>query len=448
MKLNIVNVIGLVILSICFFFSCKKDVIPSHKSKHSFSLEEKWVAAKTFLWRDYVDSNVDKSKLKSATEKEAAKYSMFRVIIEAEKLYRSLLIDSLEVSENVFNDYYRGKILNENEDIIKIFKDSRITANLYQVYKNAESEDIKLNKKSNIDLPPANVNTCNEVLMYQDEVMNILISKGYNQVLSDHSTGVVILLTADQTLNSFLVPYNTLIKLRLDNVKFRQWYPVGCFEYNSNIRNEIYWLNQILPKNPEIANTGEGSGGGSTGTTGQNGNYGDNNVPGDLSDNDIDEFLSTNQTQALINNKLCPQTFQFSTVVAPGEGSPGWKQAAVQGIVVSTMSDSYFEAIWTTTTTGSPIISSTFNLEIGLPADIPNIHLSTGTTLACNLAMQKLLKKYKYTALKRQIQLGSFPFIFKQQVYLELLEAFPDRHVRVSTQLSGMVAPTTPVICP
>jgi len=155
-----------------------------------------------------------------------------------------------------------------------------------------------------------------------------------------------------------------------------------------------------IPDNPDPGTGGGVGGGGSN--------------PGEPNSSDVDNYLSPEQQEALFN-KLCANSFNFVNVVMPDGDGAGWKEASLKNVVLATMSDSYFEAIWTTVTSGTPIASSVFNLEVGLPGDLPAANLAAEAALAANTAMEQIIKKYKFSSIKRFMEYGTFPSIFAEK---------------------------------
>lgn len=158
---------------------------------------------------------------------------------------------------------------------------------------------------------------------------------------------------------------------------------------------------------------------------------------------ETDNSLSEEQQQQLLANKICSKSFSFTEVVSPGSGLPGWKEASLKGVTVSTISDSYFENIWTVVTTQSAIVTSTFNLEIGVSSDRPAGQAATVAANAANDAMKNILKKYTYRATKRQMELGTFPGKFLGEFLAQLRVTYPE--ARASLTLSGRTTPKSPI---
>jgi hypothetical protein len=161
------------------------------------------------------------------------------------------------------------------------------------------------------------------------------------------------------------------------------------------------------------------------------------------SPDEINDYLSPEQQQQLLINRICPQSFAFTSVVEAGSGLPGWKEASLKGVTVNTIADSYFENIWTVVTTGTPIVSSTFNLEIGVSGDRPSTQASIVAAEAANTAMNNILKKYSYKAVKRQMELGKFPVYFIAEMVLQIKKIYPE--ATVSSNLSGRTVAKTPM---
>lgn len=157
---------------------------------------------------------------------------------------------------------------------------------------------------------------------------------------------------------------------------------------------------------------------------------------------ETDNSLSNEQQQQLLANKICSKSFSFTEVVPAGDGLPGWKETSLKGLTVSTISDSYFENIWTVVTTQSAIVTSTFNLEIGVSANRPTGQAATVAANAANAAMQNILKKYTYRATKRQMELGTFPSKFLAEFLSQLKMTYPE--ARASLTLSGRTTPKSP----
>ncbi len=202
---------------------------------------------------------------------------------------------------------------------------------------------------------------------------------------------------------------------------------IPCIGSNTNPRVTYYskWCTGEDPEEPFPGEDG-GSGGGSN-----------------QSPEEIDDYLSPEQQQQLLINRICPQSFAFTSVVEAGSGLPGWKEASLKGVTVNTIADSYFENIWTVVTTGTPIVSSTFNLEIGVSGDRPSTQASLVAAEAANTAMNNILKKYSYKAVKRQMELGKFPVYFIAEMVLQIKKTYPE--ATVSSNLSGRTVAKTPM---
>ncbi|WP_153846939.1 hypothetical protein [Sphingobacterium paramultivorum] len=158
---------------------------------------------------------------------------------------------------------------------------------------------------------------------------------------------------------------------------------------------------------------------------------------------EVDNYLSDEQQQQLLANRICSKSFTFTEVVSEGDNLPGWKEASIKGLTVSTISDSYFENIWTVVTGQSAIVTSNFNLEIGVSGSRPSAQATNVAAAAANDAMQNILKKYSYRATKRQMQLGTFPAKFLAEFLSQLKKTYPE--ARASLNLSGRTTPKFPV---
>ncbi|MFL9484783.1 hypothetical protein ACI6Q2_18510 [Chitinophagaceae bacterium LWZ2-11] len=140
-------------------------------------------------------------------------------------------------------------------------------------------------------------------------------------------------------------------------------------------------------------------------------------------------------------NKLCPGTFNFTQTVPITPDGAGWKTAAVKGLSINMINPR-----WSGFLSGDVIVSSTFNLEIGVPGFISANEAAAAATIAANAAFAALTKN-GFDVFKTMVITGSLPTVFKNTMEKLLQTGLNNSGVRVVTTLTGSVAPTTPVIC-
>lgn len=143
-------------------------------------------------------------------------------------------------------------------------------------------------------------------------------------------------------------------------------------------------------------------------------------------------------------NKLCASSFNFHTVVAPGDGSRGWKEASISGLTINVMSTSYFENIWNVLTTGSGSTVGTFNLTVGVPGDLPSANVSKEAGFAVNKAMIDIYRSYGADGVKSLINTGQIGNKIAALAQIQLGSIIPG--ARVSGALSNRVTATSPVV--
>lgn len=162
----------------------------------------------------------------------------------------------------------------------------------------------------------------------------------------------------------------------------------------------------------------------------------------DLPETDPVDFPVNPADVMLPENKLCSSTFVFSTVVQPGQGSRGWKEAAVKDLSINVLADNYLENIWAIITSGTPFTSVKFNLTIGVPGDLPNAIIAKETALAANVTMAQIEKSYGTAGLKLLINSGTLPQKIAALMQIQLASHIDG--ARVSTSLNGSTVPNTP----
>ena len=140
-------------------------------------------------------------------------------------------------------------------------------------------------------------------------------------------------------------------------------------------------------------------------------------------------------------NKLCASSFIFSTVVAPGDGSRGWKEAAIKDLTINVVASNYFEHIWNTIIGGA---MANFNLTIGVPGDLPSVNASKEAGIAVNKAMVDIYRSYGSEGVKNLINTGQIGTKIAVLAQIQLGAVIPG--ARVSSILSNRVAATSPII--
>lgn len=143
-------------------------------------------------------------------------------------------------------------------------------------------------------------------------------------------------------------------------------------------------------------------------------------------------------------NKLCASSFQFALVVAPGDGSRGWKEAAVAGLTINVTPSNYFENIWNSIATGSGSTVGTFNLTVGVPGDIPSANAARETGIAVNKAMVDIYRSHGAAGVKVLINTGQIGTAIAALAQIQLSAIIPG--VRVGANLSNRVTAKEPVI--
>lgn len=143
-------------------------------------------------------------------------------------------------------------------------------------------------------------------------------------------------------------------------------------------------------------------------------------------------------------NKLCEETFRFKKIIAPkGPKDRGWQETSVKGLSLYVVDDNYFENMWNILTTGTPFVEGVFNLEIGLPGDIPDHAARANVAYAVNKAAIDIERSYGTKGMKALIQSGTIGFTMAKLVEILLSAQIPGS--KASSSLSGRTTPTNPV---
>ena len=103
----------------------------------------------------------------------------------------------------------------------------------------------------------------------------------------------------------------------------------------------------------------------------------------------------------------------------------------------------YFENIWTVVTTGSSVISGSFNLTIGCPGDIPDAALVSASSWAVNKTLVEMEASYGSSGLETLISNGTLGITVARLAQIHLQAEIPGS--RISNALSGRTTPTSPV---
>ncbi|MBD3750325.1 MAG: hypothetical protein IE931_12605 [Sphingobacteriales bacterium] len=144
-------------------------------------------------------------------------------------------------------------------------------------------------------------------------------------------------------------------------------------------------------------------------------------------------------------NKLCSSSFNFKTIVSPNpnQNNRGWKEASVAGLQINVVTDNYWENIWNVISNGSSFVVGKFNLEVGVPGDLPNAIIQLETGYAVNKAVIELERGYGTVGMESIIKSGQLGFQVAKLSQIYLSEYIPG--CRISSTLSGRTFPSQPI---